>query len=101
MGSDFDQSLRYEEQFHSTQDRKFFKKERKEASLKDRSKYKKSDQKNQEKPSYKPPSDQEKEGKVLAIYPEAILVDSEGVLYQCQLKALSKKKNTKQKTWSP
>lgn len=77
-----------EEEFYS-KDRKASRKERKLASSKDRSKYKKSDQ-DQLKKKTEIAQDEEfdhiKKGRVLAILPEGILVSSSEDEYLCSLK---------------
>lgn len=85
----------YEDKYHD-QDRKQWRKERKIASSKDRSKFKKSDQDQLKKRAEKtvPEHSTLKRGRVLAIAPEGILVESEGVSYVCTLKgALKLEKN--------
>ncbi len=84
---------RYEEDYFS-QDRKECRKERKLATSKDRSKYKKSDQ-DQLKKQVKEDVDSDlKRGRVLAIMPEGILVASEDRECMCSLKgSLKQDKN--------
>lgn len=86
-----DDYFHMEEDFHS-KDRKSFRKERKLASEKDRSKYKKTDQ---DKIKNKAPSEvgfsHLSRGRILAIHPEGIVVDSDGHLHLCQLKGSLKK----------
>jgi ribosome biogenesis GTPase / thiamine phosphate phosphatase len=88
----------HEEEFHSKEDRKMHRKERKMASAKDRSKFKKSDQDQIKKRQPAPLSQEEKEGmrrgRVLAIRPEGIVVDSDDKLFFCSLKgSLKQDKN--------
>ena len=75
------------------EDRKISKQERKLASAKDRSKYKKTDQdklkKNQL--SGKPTSDTLEKGRVLSIKPQEIMVEHDQKLYSCQLRGVLKK----------
>lgn len=96
--SKIDHHLNLEEDFFSN-DRKSEKKHRKELSAKDRSKYKKTDQEKLEKKSLYPhgelPADT-KRGRVLAITPEGMIVQSEGQEHLCILKgALKQEKTTK------
>lgn len=81
-----DDHYRFEEEFHS-KDRKIHRKERKLATSKDRSKYKKSDQDQLKK---RQPTalvrEDARRGRVLAILPEGIVVDAEGSLFLCNLK---------------
>lgn len=83
----------FEEQFHA-KDRKLFRKERKMASSKDRSKFKKSDQDQLKKRSQQetPPPMREDllRGRVLAISLEGIEVDCDGTHYICSLKGTLK-----------
>jgi ribosome biogenesis GTPase len=77
-----------EEEFYS-KDKKASRKERKLASSKDRSKYKKSDQDQLKKKTVITPDeefDHIKKGRVLAILPEGILVSSGREEYLCSLK---------------
>lgn len=87
---------RLEEEFHS-KDRKASRKERKLASSRDRSKYKKSDQdqlKKQSDLSKQEDGDSFKKGRVLAILPEGILVSCEQEEFLCHLKgSLKQDKN--------
>ncbi len=80
------------------QERKENRKERKLASSKDRSQFKKTDQdqrkKRQEEITF---SDDVKVGRVLAITPEGILVDGEETLYLCSLKGSLKQDNMRTK----
>src|SRR5262245_45328610 len=80
MGND---AYDWEEHTHA-RDSKHFRKERKRLSQKDRSKYKKTDLDKRKK---EPPKRTDlPRGRVLAISPDGILVDSEGKLYTCALK---------------
>lgn len=83
----------YEEKFDA-QDRRFSRKERKMAVRKDRSKYKKSDQDQLKKRalSEKAPEHLER-GRVLAISPDGILIESANHLFQCTLKGSLKKES--------
>jgi ribosome biogenesis GTPase / thiamine phosphate phosphatase len=86
-----------EEEFF-TSDRKISRNERKLAIKKDRSKYKKSDQDQLKKQSSLSPSDESdhlKQGRVLAILPEGVVVSSEGIEYMCSLKGSLKQKMNK------
>lgn len=86
-----------EEDFHS-KDRKIHRKERKLATAKDRSKYKKSDQ-DQLKKRVVIPKDQEhlKRGRILAISPEGMIVDAEHELTVCTLKGSLKQETNRVK----
>ncbi|MCI0381679.1 MAG: ribosome small subunit-dependent GTPase A [Chlamydiae bacterium] len=88
----------FEEEFFY-QDRKRFRKERKILSRKDRSKYKKTDQ-NKVKPLAYKTREQHlvKEGRVLTMIPEAILVESEGKVFKCTIKGGLKKEVKKVKS---
>ena len=83
----------FEEQFHA-QDRKLFRKERKMAASKDRSKFKKSDQDQLKKRSGQQispaPNADLLRGRVLAITPEGTEVDCNGTHYICSLKGTLK-----------
>lgn len=95
--NEHDQHYSYEEDFYS-KDRKFFRKERKMASAKDRSKFKKSDQDQLKKRSSsieRECNDNDKRGRVLAITPEGIVVDSQLSLYTCQLKGSLKQETNR------
>lgn len=86
-----------EEEFYS-KDRKASRKERKLASSKDRSKYKKSDQdqlKKKTEVSQEEKFDHIKKGRVLAILPEGILVSSSQAEYLCSLKGSLKQDKTR------
>jgi ribosome biogenesis GTPase len=93
---DKDEAYWLEEQFHS-QERNQFRKERKIASARDRSKYKKSDQDQLKKRPQKMPSDHLQRGRVLSIKPEGIIVESQDVLYVCSLKGVLKKEKSQSK----
>lgn len=82
-----DDIYRVEEDFYGNE-RKQHRKDRKIAIAKDRSKYKKSDQDQIKKRALSQPAeyDQLQRGRVLAIKPEGIFVDSEGIVYTCTLK---------------
>ncbi len=89
-----------EEAFHQ-QDRKLHKKERKIAESKDRSKYKKSDQDQLKKRALSreeiaPESTLEK-GRVLAIAPEGVIVDYNGIELICSLKGSLKQEKSRAK----
>lgn len=85
-----DKHFEEEEIFHE-KERKLYRKERKILSQKDRSKYKKTDL---EKKQIERPSDPNlKQGRVLAIMADGILVDHEDTLYTCSLKGALKKEN--------
>lgn len=85
-----------EEDFHS-KDRYQFRKERKRASARDRSKYKKSDQDQIKKRPVKPIESHLKRGRVLAIHPEGISVSCEDKLILCSLKGSLKKEKSQLK----
>lgn len=80
----------HEEDFHADE-RKEIRRDRKILSKKDRSKFKKTDQPKQKKAP--PKGENLKEGRVLAIMADGILVDSEDVLYTCNLRGTLKKEN--------
>lgn len=82
----------YEEEFHS-KDRKQFRKERKLAQNKDRSKYKKTDQAPSENPEFIPQENLAL-GRVISISGEGSLVDFEGKTYLCSLKGFLKKEKS-------
>lgn len=83
-----------EEAFHGDENREI-RKDRKILSKKDRSKYKKTDQAKQKK---EPPKGEHfKEGRVLAIMADGILVDCEDILYTCSLRGSLKKENLRTK----
>lgn len=84
-----DNHFHFEEDFHA-KDRKQFRKERKRAALKDRSKFKKSDQ-DQLKKRQKRVPEHLLRGRVLAISPEGIIVDAEEKLFSCTLRGSLKK----------
>ncbi len=89
---DWDESFRYQE-------RKEQRKERKQASFKDRSQFKKSDldQKRKRQDLLEAPGDHFLEGRVLAILSEGILVDHKGKFYLCSLKGALKQQNIRTK----
>lgn len=90
-----DRYFEFEEHFHS-QDRKASRKERKIATEKDRSKYKKSDTDQRKKNESLETEDFSHltRGRILNISPEGIFVDSEGTEWTCQLKgSLKQEKN--------
>ena len=86
------------EEHYFGEGRKAKKQEKKIASAKDRSKYKKSDRDQllkQEAQNKKPMSELLERGRVLSIVPEGILVDCNGQRYNCLLRgALKKEKGT-------
>lgn len=84
--------LEHEERFHEkiTKDSR---KERKILSKKDRSKYKKTDLDKQVKKA--PTEEGLEEGRVLAIFADGILVDSDDLLYTCSLRGALKKESQK------
>lgn len=92
-----DDYYHFEEEFHS-KDRKQFRKERKIAEEKDRSKYKKTDR-DKIKKIEPEPSEIEGllQGRVLAIHPEGIIVDVQNELYTCNLKGSFKKEKSRMK----
>lgn len=79
----------HEEEFHADELREI-RRDRKILSRKDRSKFKKTDSTKQKKG---PPPGDFKEGRVLAIMADGILVDSDDVLYTCNLRGSLKKEN--------
>lgn len=83
----------YEEEFHA-KDKKKWRKERKHAQSTDRSKFKKSDQKEKEEQTFDPSL---KRGRVIAISGEGYWVDSEGNRILCSLKGLLKKEKMQAK----
>ncbi len=87
-----------EEEFFA-KDRKTSRKERKFASNKDRSKFKKSDQDQLKKQTQQEQNDDEnlKKGRVLAILPEGILVSCENRELLCTLKGVLKKEKNRMK----
>jgi ribosome biogenesis GTPase / thiamine phosphate phosphatase len=88
---DWDEAFRYQE-------RKEQRKERKQASFKDRSQFKKSDlDQKRKRQEQEPPSGDFLEGRVLAILSEGILVDHQGKPYLCSLKGALKQKNIRTK----
>ncbi len=95
-----DEYFNIEEEFHSGDDKKYSRKERKIAIEKDRSKYKKTDidqLKNRETLFSAEDFPEAKQGRVLAIYPEGIIVDKDGALYTCTIKGFLKKEKSKSK----
>lgn len=80
----------HEEDFHADEKREI-RRDRKILSKKDRSKHKKTDQPKQKKAP--PKGENLKEGRVLAIMADGILVDSADVLYTCNLRGALKKEN--------
>ncbi len=95
MTKDREDFLSYEEHFHGS-DRKLSRNERKLAIKQDRSKYKKTDldKKKKKESGSEEISKTALRGRVLGIYPEGIVVDSEGAIYRCQIKgSLKKDKN--------
>jgi ribosome biogenesis GTPase len=78
------------------EDRKFGKADRKKASAKDRSKYKKTDQRQQAKQKREAPpvSDQLERGRVLSIASQGIIVDVQGKMFTCTLRGALKKDKT-------
>ena len=95
-----DEFLRYEEDFHA-KDRKMHRKERKEASQKDRSKYKKSDQDQKKKLALDSlPLEKDEtlsKGLVLAVTSEGIAVTCENHIYLCSLKGNLKQEKSRNK----
>jgi ribosome biogenesis GTPase / thiamine phosphate phosphatase len=93
--SDEDHFL-FEEAFYS-QERKASRKQRKLAKAKDRSKFKKSDQDQLKKRKPKIPVADEnvKQGRVLAITPEGILVGHDHLIYTCTLKGALKQETSR------
>jgi len=95
-----DKEFFFEEEFHA-RDRKYFRKERKLAAQTDRSKYKKTDQdqlkKRQQEHISIPLGEELKRGRILAITPEGILVDSDDHLYMCTLKGALKQDKSRLK----
>lgn len=83
---------RIEEYFHD-KDRKTHRKDRKMATQKDRSKYKKTDQEKLKKRNLSEHNDLKK-GRVLSIRPEGIFVEANGVIYTCTLKGSLKHDKT-------
>jgi ribosome biogenesis GTPase len=77
------------------EDRKTGKADRKMASAKDRSQYKKTDQRKQAKQQKEfVPGDDLKRGRVLSIASQGIIVESEGKTYTCTLRGALKKEKT-------
>ncbi len=96
MESNYDDLLKYEEDFHSDE-RKLSRKDRKKATEGDRSKYKKTDQDQLKKKIVSEVSEEGLLGRVLAIHPEGILVEHEKKLYRCGIKGSLKKEKNKAK----
>lgn len=91
--SEKDAHFDYEDDFLD-KDRKQFRKERKIAVAKDRSKFKKTDQDQLKKRAPVPSAqDHLKKGRILAITPEGMVVDSEGDRFLCSLKGAMKQQN--------
>jgi|SRR5579862_3045301 len=89
--------LHFEEEYYS-KDRKSARKERKLASHKDRSKFKKSDQDQLKKQKEEIASDTSLLcGRVLAITADGIIVDNDGTLFTCTLKGSLKKTHNRLK----
>lgn len=88
----------FEEEFHGN-DRKVSRKERKIAVEKDRSKYKKSDVDQRKKIEASKTEDFShlSRGRILAINPEGMSVNSEGIMWLCQLKGSLKQEKNKLK----
>jgi len=78
-------------------DRKVHRQERKQLKAKDRSKYKKTDREKPFQKSQKELSENLLRGRVLALAPQEIRVESEGKIYLCSLKGLLKKEKTQHK----
>ena len=92
MKRNSDTFLQYEEDYHGN-DRKLSRMERKIAIKQDRSRYKKTDQdqlKKKEVP-LEPLSPTARKGRVLAVYPDEIIVSFEEELFRCELKGSLKK----------
>ncbi|MBS3905097.1 MAG: ribosome small subunit-dependent GTPase A [Simkania sp.] len=81
------------------QERKEHRKDRKIASFKDRSQFKKTDQdqKRKHQTSSEEGTEHLQEGRVLSIAPEGIIVDSSGNFYLCTLKGSLKQQNMRTK----
>lgn len=90
---DKDDPLIFEEDFHAA-DRKHFRKERKIATARDRSKYKKSDQDQLKKRLLVEPKGELQRGRVLAIHSEGISVATDNLVYLCFLKGSLKQEKT-------
>lgn len=90
-----DEHLHIEEEFHAATDRKRSRKERKQATGQDRSKYKKTDldkRKVAEIPKHL------KRGRVLAIHPEGrVIIDHNGKILDCTLRGVLKKERKRDK----
>ena len=89
---DWDEAFRYQE-------RKEQRKERRHARTKDQSQFKKTDldQKRKRQAEVEAPIEGLKEGRVLAILPETILVASQGCEYNCTLKGALKQQTLRMK----
>jgi ribosome biogenesis GTPase len=89
-----DRNFDAEDDFHE-KDRKASRKERKLATTRDRSKFKKSDQDQIKKraESLPPPDENLTRGLVLAVTPEGIVVDADQKEFMCALKGILKKEN--------
>ena len=85
------------EQHFFGDDRKQSKQDRKMASAKDRSKYKKTDKDKQQPKSVDLSDKNLLKGKVLSVLPEGFTVEHEGELYTCSLKGLLKKERGQHK----
>lgn len=88
------------EEHYFGEDRKAKKQQKKIASAKDRSKYKKTNQDQllkQEAQSKKPLMEHLEHGRVLSIVPEGILVESKGQRYNCLLRGVLKKEKGRDK----
>lgn len=89
------------EEAYFGENRKAGKEERKRIKAKDRSKYKKTDlnkaQKKSESPALTDLKEGEREGRVLSIMPQGIVVDSSGERIICSLKGALKKEKTQLK----
>jgi ribosome biogenesis GTPase len=88
--------LHFEENYYSN-DRKISRKERKLASHKDRSQYKKSDQDQLKKQKEAIESETLLTGRVLSITADGIIVDCDGRQFTCTLKGVLKKYKTRMK----
>lgn len=89
-----DDHFNYEEEFHD-KDRKLFKKQRKELTRKDRSKYKKTDHEKKKAPTIS--TEGLLRARVLALTADGIIVDSGHQLFTCSLKGSLKKEITRLK----
>ena len=94
-----DHVFHLEEDFHS-KDRKIHRKERKIATDRDRSQFKKTDQDQLKKQLQQNPIDAKEHllrGRIIAIVPEGIIVESEGKEWICSLKGALKQIKTRMK----